>query len=175
MECPACGRPLVEHTVGTLTVDVCRGGCGGVWFDQLELKKVDEPHESLGEELLDIEREPGLQVDMDRRRTCPRCTGQIMLRHYFSIRREVVVDECPRCAGFWLDAGELRAIREEFSTEVDRNATAQASFDTQFGSQLEAMRKESEHQAEKARSFARMFRFILPSWYLPGKQGWGAL
>jgi Zn-finger nucleic acid-binding protein len=135
---------------------------------------VDEPHESLGESLLDLERDPDLVVDLERRRTCPRCTGQIMMRHYFSVRRQVAVDECPRCAGLFLDGGELRAIREEFATEGEREGAAREAFQAQFASQLEAMRREREHKAERARSFARMFRFILPSWYLPGKQGWGA-
>jgi Zn-finger nucleic acid-binding protein len=174
MECPACGRALVELTVGGLTVDVCRGGCGGIWFDQLELKKVDEPHEALGEELLSIERDPSVQVDFERRRTCPRCIGQVMMRHYFSIRRQVEVDECPRCAGFFLDAGELDAIRNQFSSEGDKNAAAQEAFTTQFAPALEAMREESEKKAERARSVARLFRFILPSYYIPGKQDWGA-
>ena len=174
MECPACGRALVEHTVGGLTVDLCRGGCGGVWFDQLEIKKVDEPHEALGEELLEIERDPSIQVDFERRRTCPKCTGQVMMRHFFSIRRQVEVDECPRCAGFFLDAGELSAIREAFSSEGAKNAAAQEAFGDQFGAQLQAMRAESDKKSERARSIARIFRFILPSYYIPGKQDWGA-
>jgi len=174
MECPACGRPLVEHTVGGLTVDVCRGGCAGIWFDQLEIKKVDEPHEALGEELLSIERDPTLQVDFERRRTCPRCVGQVMMRHYFSIRRQIEIDECPRCAGFFLDSGELQAIREQFTSEVDKNTAAQSAFGDQFAPQLEAMREESQKKAERARSVARIFRFILPSYYIPGKQSWGA-
>jgi Zn-finger nucleic acid-binding protein len=174
MECPACGRALAERTVGGLTVDVCRGGCGGIWFDQLELKKVDEPHEALGEELLSVERDPSVVVDFERRRTCPRCVGQVMMRHYFSIRRQVEVDECPRCAGFFLDAGELHAIREQFGSEDDKNAAAQAAFSDQFAPQLDALRAESEKKATRARSVARLFRFILPSYYIPGKQDWGA-
>ena len=58
MDCPVCGRTLGRRTVGGLRVDVCEGGCGGIWFDQFELKKVDESSESAGEALLDIERDP---------------------------------------------------------------------------------------------------------------------
>jgi uncharacterized protein len=47
-------------TVGSVTVDACRGGCGGLWFDRYELMKVDEADESAGEELLDIERDPAI-------------------------------------------------------------------------------------------------------------------
>jgi len=28
-------------------VDVCQNGCGGIWFDNFELEKVDEKHETL--------------------------------------------------------------------------------------------------------------------------------
>jgi len=35
------------------------------------------------------------------------------------------VDECPKCAGFWLDAGELAGIRSEFATQEERKAAAQ--------------------------------------------------
>ena len=51
MRCPVCANVLSRKTVGGITVDVCAGGCGGIWFDRYELMKVDESHESAGEEL----------------------------------------------------------------------------------------------------------------------------
>ena len=39
MNCPACGNVLKEMTVSDISVDVCQGGCGGIWFDNFELKK----------------------------------------------------------------------------------------------------------------------------------------
>jgi uncharacterized protein len=33
-------------TVQGITLEVCRGGCGGIWFDRYELMKVDESRES---------------------------------------------------------------------------------------------------------------------------------
>jgi hypothetical protein len=36
------------------------------------------------------------------------------------------------------------------------------------------MEPESQEKAEKARKVANMFRFICPSYYIPGKQDWGA-
>ena len=56
MKCPVCSNLLEAMTAGDVTVDVCKGGCGGIWFDNFELKKFDEPCESAGEALLDIER-----------------------------------------------------------------------------------------------------------------------
>ncbi len=113
MICPACFNGLTETQVGSVTVDVCRGGCGGIWFDAFELQRVDEPQEASGEPLLQVERDPNIQVDFVRKRDCPRCAGVKLKRRFFSARRQVEVDECPGCGGYWLDAGELDKIRQE--------------------------------------------------------------
>ena len=113
MKCPACFNPLRSVTIGKLTVDVCRGGCGGIWFDAFELLQVDEPGEPAGEWLFDIERDPQLRVDFSRKRSCPKCDGVKLKRRYFSAKRRFEVDECPGCGGYWLDAGELEKVRDE--------------------------------------------------------------
>jgi len=113
MICPACSRKLTETQVGAVAVDVCHGGCGGIWFDAFELQRVDEQHEAAGERLLEIPRDPAVVVDATRKRACPRCDGIKLKRHFFSARRKVEVDQCPSCGGYWLDAGELEQIRAE--------------------------------------------------------------
>jgi len=122
MKCPACDRELTNLQVGTVAVDVCQRGCGGVWFDAFELKKVDEQHEAAGEHLTAIQHDPTLRVDAARKRECPRCEGIKLKRHRFSPTSLVEVDHCPNCAGYWLDAGELERIREE--QHPDRQAAA---------------------------------------------------
>lgn len=111
MKCPACDRQLSEVQVGAVAVDVCQGGCGGIWFDAFELQRVDEQHEAAGEHLVNIRRDPKLRVDHSRKRACPRCDGVNLKRHFFSPKIKVEVDVCPGCAGYWLDAGELEKIR----------------------------------------------------------------
>ncbi len=125
MICPACFNELTETQVGAVVVDVCRGGCGGIWFDAFELQRVDEQHETAGEPLLNIPHDPSLKVDFARKRACPRCEGIKLKRHFFSARRQVEVDHCPNCGGYWLDAGELEKIRAEKSStsEVQPAAT----------------------------------------------------
>ena len=174
MRCPACERTLSQMVVGDITVDVCKGACGGIWFDRFELRKVDEPHESAGEALLDVEKDKEVVVDHTRRRTCPQCRDMIMMRHFYSVKMQVEVDECPGCAGFWLDVGELAIVRREFKTEDGRRKAAEEFFSEIFDSQLGELRAKSEEQAERARNIARIFRFICPSYYIPGKQPWGA-
>lgn len=113
MKCPACFNPLTEIQVGSLKVDVCQGGCGGIWFDAFELERVDEENEAAGEPLLHIQRDERNVVDNARKRECPRCADMKLHRHFFSARRRVEVDQCPNCGGYWLDAGELEQIRTE--------------------------------------------------------------
>jgi len=108
-----------------LTADACKGGCGGLWFDNFELSRVDEPHEAAGAALLDIPVDPAVSVDRAKRRSCPRCHGVVLMRHFFSPRRSVEVDHCPACNGYWLDRGELAAIRGEYASAVDRDHAVQ--------------------------------------------------
>lgn len=99
--------------VGSLVVDACQDGCGGIWFDAFELQRADEESEAAGEGLLQVRRDPRVIVDASRKRECPRCNGIKLQRHFFSAQRRVEVDECPNCGGYWLDAGELAQIRAE--------------------------------------------------------------
>lgn len=174
MQCPACVRELTERTVEGITVDVCQGGCGGLWFDRFELDKVDEKHEAAGQELLEVAHDDNVHVDHDMRRKCPKCPDMTMRRYFFSSKRDAEVDECPKCAGMWLDKGELSTIRTQFENDKEREAAAHQYFDDLFGDQLDKRRKEREGEVARARATAQMFRFICPSYYIPGKQKWGA-
>jgi Zn-finger nucleic acid-binding protein len=146
MKCPACFHELTEYKFGGVTVDACAGGCAGMWFDAFELQRVDEPHEVPGEHLLRVQRDPKLTVDFSRRRDCPRCMGVKLKRHFFSARKEVEVDHCPNCGGYWLDAGELEKIRTE------KNLTAKTAEASGAGLSMEAIRflyrQKIEHRSQ---------------------------
>ena len=174
MDCPACHHPLEAQEAGGVTVDVCSEGCGGIWFSWMELQRFDEPKEAAGEALLDIDRVEGVSIDPGPLH-CPQCADQIQLmRHFFSVKRDVTVDECPECGGYWLDPGELRSIRTDFASDEERRAAAEAYFDETFGGQLSAAHAETEEHLARAHKVANMFRFICPSYYIPGDQQWGA-
>ena len=174
MECPACGRKLKANTVGGLTVDVCAGGCGGIWFDQLELRKVDDQEEAAGEALLAVPRDPAVQVDHDEQWACPKSLDVIMMRHFYSPRRQVEIDECAKCGGVWLDAGELATVRSQYASQAQRQAAAHQVFKDLYDETLASEEAEQRAMTERAQRFAYLFRFICPSYYIPGDQPWGA-
>ena len=174
MDCPVCANVLTTKTAGGITVDACEGGCGGIWFDRYELMKVDEADESAGESLLEIERDPHVVVNLSKRLNCPKDPGVVMMRHFSSVKRRVVVDECPNCGGHWLDPGELRSIRTEYASEEERERAAAEYFSEVFGPEFAAAHAQTEEDLARARRIAYAFRFISPSYYVPGKQDWGA-
>jgi Zn-finger nucleic acid-binding protein len=162
--------PLMPAKMGA---EEC-GLSGGMWFDRFELQKVDDPHKSAGEKLLDINRDTTVVVDHNAKLNCPKCEDAIMMRHFFSVKKEVEVDECPKCAGYWLDSGELGRIRNQFNSEEEREHAAQEYFSEVFDVKLTKMKSESDEKRKKTKEIAKIFRFICPSNYISGKQSWGA-
>jgi Zn-finger nucleic acid-binding protein len=116
MKCPACPGELTSKPAGQIVVDVCEGGCGGIWFDNFELKKIDENGVAA---LRDVWRSADVKVDFARRRKCPRCPEQTMMRRFFSRSHTVEIDECPACGGLWLDAGEFERILQELRPRAE--------------------------------------------------------
>lgn len=144
MKCPACNRYLKQVNAVGVVVDICEGGCGGIWFDQSELDNFDEDHEYDGGVLFAINKDPNIIVDMNKKRYCPRCRDVVMYKHFFSFKREIEVDECHNCAGIWLDYGELSQIRKQFNTEKER-----AKATTKYLDQLVKKECEPIHTANK--------------------------
>ena len=174
MKCPACANQLQPVTIENVTVDVCKDGCGGVWFDNFEIKKFDEPHESAGNILEQLQTRSDTAIEPDKRYKCPKCDDVVMMRHFFSVKKQITVDECPGCAGYFLDAGELKQIRSLFKTEAEKDQAAKEYFSELFDNQLAAMKAQGTEELKKAQKIAGMFRFICPTNYIPGKQDWGA-
>lgn len=110
MKCPACKSPLREKGAGGMILDICYGGCGGIWFDATELERVDARAATT---LHTIWQAPVGSVNLTEPRLCPRCPKQVLDRKWFSDLQKVEIDQCPRCAGIWLDAGEFSRIYDE--------------------------------------------------------------
>lgn len=143
MKCPACFNVLTSQPVGGVTVDICEGGCGGVWFDAFELQRLEGQEGTETEYLLQIARDPTLKVDMTLKRECPRCGEVKLKRRFFSPRRQVEIDECPGCGGVWLDAGELEGIRRELE-QVQRNPSRPAQLTMTMIRRIYQVRLEQE-------------------------------
>lgn len=103
---------MTELSLHGIRIDACRGGCGGLWLDNWELQKIDEPDEEADRVLAEMDVDLSVDVDLDRKLSCPRCADTILMRHPYKAHRNIIIDECPACAGIWLDFGELYEIRK---------------------------------------------------------------
>lgn len=121
ISCPACHKPMKKiYLVNQkFNVDICLEGCGGLFLDNRELKKIDENMEDIDPILEQIKDREFQEVDSSVKRTCPMC-GHIMVKNYSSHLGKVQIDECYNCGGKFFDHGELIKLREEFATENDR-------------------------------------------------------
>jgi Zn-finger nucleic acid-binding protein len=165
MNCPVCSRVLAPVQAGPVTVDVCLGGCGGIWFDNFELQKLERAGDAAEEMLVNVKKREDVQVDYSQRRGCPRC-NMVMMRHFFSPRRRFEVDECPNCGGYWLDAGELALVREEHRTEPEQQRAVDEYLAEMSVEILEPMRASGGEQLARACRIDQLFRFSSPIRFL---------
>ena len=112
MQCPACQRRLRQFKIGSVDLDACEGGCGGIWFDYDELVKVDGEHADPRQTIATPKYDPAVAVDDYAVRNCPRCAGVTLDKKLFSLGSGVILDRCLECRGVWLDRGELEKIRD---------------------------------------------------------------
>lgn len=175
MKCPRTGKEMISVDINSIKIDVSTG-CGGVWFDQFEFKKFDEPFESAGEQLIAAaEKYFSESFDRQARIFCPNHPDMVLRRYFFSVKKAVQVDECPQCGGIWLDPGELKHVRSLFSSEAEKIHAADQYFKEFFSSpEAKALQLKSQEDLKKSKRFAGLFKFLCPSSYIPGEQNWGA-
>ncbi len=112
INCPACGCEMEKIFMPSLGInlDVCTKGCGGIYFDNRELKAFDELHEDIAplEEL--FKNKKFKHIDETETKICPVC-GTAMVKNYTSPNKVIQIDECYNCGGKFLDYSELQKIR----------------------------------------------------------------
>ena len=166
MKCPACKKEMIVEDFGGVKVDICKEGCKGIWFDWNELIKLDEKHEGFGHALKEALNYPRNNDSKRGQIECPKC-GIPMQIHKYQSAKEVNVDECYSCGGFFLDSGELNAIRDNFMSEEERQAYAQKIINEL--PQYSQAQKDLEKDKLRALAAKKYTRFIRLSFYVTGE------
>ena len=123
IKCPACGSEMKKIYLEEqdFIVDICLDGCGGIWLDNQELKKVDEKCENI-EILTKAKAGKEFQnVDEESVRICPNCKVK-MHKNHVSAKKEIVIDECYTCGGKFFDNNELEQMRSQYENDAERLA-----------------------------------------------------
>lgn len=164
MNCPVCSKTMVEADFGNVMVDVCKNGCKGIWFDWGELTRLDENSEGLGKALEDALQYPRSNDAKRPQLKCPKCAIP-MRSHKYKSNKEVNIDECYGCGGYFLDSGELRQIRENFMSEADRDAYIQKLLaeDSQWQQyEEEKLAAKQKARTSAANKFGRILSIRVP-------------
>lgn len=96
MKCPACDTSLVVVEHQQIELDLCLGGCQGLWFDHDELIWLRAEGAALFADWPPAAAAHPL-------RHCPRCQRVMAACQNDGI----VLDRCPAGHGIWFDAGEI--------------------------------------------------------------------
>lgn len=120
MQCPRTTTTLKEVKVGGISVFISES-CGGVFFDNQQIKNFERPEAKRGDALANHLRQfQNSTLDEQARVSCPKCPDTVMLRRFYSPLHVVEIDECPSCGGIWLDTGELDKLRSLFMNDKER-------------------------------------------------------
>jgi Zn-finger nucleic acid-binding protein len=158
MKCPVCSEEMVEQDFGSIKVDVCKNGCKGIWFDHGELVRLDEKNEGLGQALKEALDYPRANDENRGQLLCPKC-GIPMQAHKYKRAKEVNVDECYNCGGFFLDSGELTEIRDTYMSDEEVEAYMKKIIDAVPQYQVAKANLESlERRAKATRNYTKFMR-----------------
>jgi Zn-finger nucleic acid-binding protein len=149
---------MVEEDFGDVHVDFCRNGCKSMWFDWMELSKLDESNEGFGTALEEALNNPRANDESRGTINCPIC-GIPMYTHKFKKALEVNVDECVNCGGFFLDSGELTVARDtRMSDEEHEEYLAGLSSEVPGYEEQMADLKKKQVRTEAVNKYAKYLR-----------------
>lgn len=168
LKCPACQKNMTKVFVPKegVNIDICLDGCGGMWFDNRELKYFDEQNEKIDELSDAIKNKTFSPVDESNHRSCPVC-GARMVKNYSSVKKEVQIDECYSCGGKFLDNNELQKLRAEYATEAERSDDTIKLMYSTVGVSLKALEEERQELAKNRSPLKKLFDSIVYSDLIP--------
>ncbi len=140
--CPACGKEMEKIPVPNydLCLDICTDGCGGIWFDNRELKYFEEQSKDIEPIKKATENKEFQKVDPSTTRICPVCNTK-MVKNNTGATGKVQIDECYCCGGKFFDYNEIIAMREEYKNNEERSQAALDLFKKMYGAEIRAHEK----------------------------------
>jgi Zn-finger nucleic acid-binding protein len=157
---------MVEKNFG-IKVDVCENGCKGIWFDQGELVHLDERNEGLGQALQEALNYPRDNKGIRGQIMCPKC-GIPMQTHKYNRAKEVNVDECYNCGGFFLDSGELTEIRDTYMSDEEVDAYMKKIIDAV--PEYQKAKADLEKMESRLEAINKYTKFMRISYWLKKKK-----
>ena len=121
--CPVDDFTLKQETYEGVAIDTCPH-CSGVWLDAGELEALQNTQASDFRDVpaapLDdvVAAEAMAEAHDEASRACVVC-DVIMAKKEYAFTSQVMVDQCPKGHGVWLDKDELARLEMFFEDEQD--------------------------------------------------------
>ena len=109
MKCPTCDAEMRIVREADIATDECTA-CGGVFLDKSELNVLAT---GMAGDIEFCSRDKDELSDKFGARKCPKCADTVMRKVELLRYTDIIFDYCPKCQGFFLDRGELKAMNEE--------------------------------------------------------------
>jgi len=108
MKCPKCNNKMEKVKYESIEVDRCIN-CKGIWFDDLELEQLLKIK---GSEIIDTgSKKLGKKFNKIESIKCPKC-NMLMINMVNLDQPHIWYEQCNKCAGIFLDAGEYKDLKE---------------------------------------------------------------
>ncbi|MBW6441465.1 zf-TFIIB domain-containing protein [Patescibacteria group bacterium] len=115
LSCPRCKSTLTQVKVKShygredIIVDQCEG-CQGIWFDPSEYYKIDKGDVEKMDSVKDLEAK--IDTIISEIPKCPKDGADLVRFLDISIPKNMDIEICPVCGGYWFDKGELVELRK---------------------------------------------------------------
>jgi uncharacterized protein len=132
MKCPRCSQALRQVSYEGVLVDTC-DGCHGEWLDKAEITRINKARDVVfsAEDKANVEGSKQVVlkqvVQAQKALICPRCNVAMSTINY-AYDSGVMIDQCSKCAGVWLDDQELEAIQMVVEAWESRDGAIRAKF-----------------------------------------------
>jgi Zn-finger nucleic acid-binding protein len=133
-----------------------------MWFEQGELRMLDEQNEGLGAALEAALRSPRQNDGTRGPLTCPKC-GIAMHAHRYKRAQQINMDECYKCGGMFLDAGELTDIRTNYMSDEEVEAYADQLMSAVPG--FAEAEKELAEREQRTEAVRKMTKFLTVNYW----------
>lgn len=121
--CPVDDFTLVQENYEGVTIDRCPH-CSGVWLDEGELEAIQNNQDSdfrgVPDDAMDyVTGAVGMaRSETEKTLSCIKCESDLVKREY-SFTSQVIIDNCPKGHGMWLDKAELQRLEKFYEEEQD--------------------------------------------------------
>lgn len=160
MECPACKNALTETVKAGVMVLACQDECGGLWFSQSQVRRLEKLKSGLGTLLLKIKRADGVKVYRDVEHICPQCKTTLLYKHFFSKEWDTEVNQCAKCGGFWVDVAGLAKLQSMQGQEKQK--AVKKYFSIIFDKKISDIHVLNEDMGKAVKNIIQIFRFLCP-------------